>query len=705
MTPKENMKFLEIFLSMFDPKKLKIAQDKTISFLKENVLVILVISLFFILLFRNINLYPRIFADEYTYSTFSRLREFSHSTIPGYLYLMVYRITNVCGDNFLDCVKILNIIFFVCSIPFIYSILKKVSNHGIALLITLLTVLGPINSYTTYFMPESLFFFSFWLFVWFILQLDNVSKIKMWSLGGVLLGFCSLIKPHALLFLPAIIIYIFYISRQRDVPWVPKAIRDASIFAFFVFFTKLLIGYGLAGTAGITIFGSTYTSIAVSSVTSLEHYVNLIVLSIKSLKGHVLAISLLFSVPVAIMVKSLFYGNEKNEQQKKMSFFSIIVLLNLVLITVIFTSLISVINPEELFRLHMRYYNFAFPLFFIITASQLFTESVHDKIKQKILIAIPIGLIIVYAIHTKISPYKHYLIDSPELFGFIHNATFFCILSGVSMLSIILWVYRDKIGIKFFIYIFMPITIIASTFFANQELRKNATPNIYDRTGMFMKQYLATKEEFSKVLIVGSDPVGLYQTLFYIDNEKASVEIIPIESVYDISKIPAEKEWVVIIGNYHLLNNTFETLQMNNFTLIHTINIGAIDFKKSTKLSAVSSIQGLSETESWGVWSHSNIVTFEFSKQLPEKFNIHLTAHAFGPNIDEEITASVGSSEFKFLLKEYDEEKILEFNNPDKSNILKINIPNPISPKELGLNNDNRKIGIGFVKLSIIPLK
>jgi hypothetical protein len=126
-------------------------------------------------------------------------------------------------------------------------------------------------------------------------------------------------------------------------------------------------------------------------------------------------------------------------------------------------------------------------------------------------------------------------------------------------------------------------------------------------------------------------------------------------------------------------------------------------FNKSAWEGRILSTQGLSSFENWGTWSASDVVTFEFNTPLPGKFNVYLTAQAFGPNIGKEFEAHVGDHTVKFSLSAVAEEKILEFDNPTGSRILIINIPAPMSPKELskGQSGDDRSLGIGFVALKI----
>lgn len=112
----------------------------------------------------------------------------------------------------------------------------------------------------------------------------------------------------------------------------------------------------------------------------------------------------------------------------------------------------------------------------------------------------------------------------------------------------------------------------------------------------------------------------------------------------------------------------------------------------------------MSYSEPWGTWSASDVVTLEFSEPLPGKFTVHLVAHAFGPNVGKEFVAHAGDSAIRFTLAASPEERVLEFSNPKRSKIIKIDVPSPCSPKELGLSADARRLGIGFAELGIEPL-
>ena len=421
------------------PKERGPARMKTEKFGLEfvnNFVFFAAIAIFVALLFRNSGLYPLV-ADEYNYSKFSRLLPIAQSVYPDYLYLVIYRLTNVCGDGFLDCARMLNSMFFVAATPFIYLTARQVCTISIASIIALLALLGPINSYTAYFMPEAVYFFSFWSFTWFILHLENSSRLSSWCFAGVLVGLAALIKPHALLILPALAAYILFASRKKEGEWVLQAFRNASVLVAFTFLSKFLIAYLVAGEAGLTIFGPAYTAIAASNRSNFQRYVELFALSGENVKGHVLAICLMFGLPIAFGIcASVISVVSKSEikTDQKISFFALAVLVNLILTAGLFTALVAGRPDESITRLVMRYYDFAFPLLLIIAASQLSSDSTPCGRKWRALAAFPIGAAALYAVYTHLSPYTPDTVDSPELRGFAFNLTSFYVLSGISLL-------------------------------------------------------------------------------------------------------------------------------------------------------------------------------------------------------------------------------------------------------------------------------
>ena len=333
--------------------------------IKTNFLFLAAIAIFVTLLFRNSGLFPSV-ADENVYSKFSRLQPLADLGIPSYIYLAIYRLTSICGDGFLGCARILNAIFFVAATPFIYLTARQVCTQSMASIVALLALLGPINSYTAYFMPEAPYFFSFWLVTWFILRLDNASNLRSWCFAGILLGFSALIKPHALLIMPGLVAYILFVSRKkRRRMGIASIMQRRSFYRLHICF-QISNFLFVCGESGPNNFWPNVHSIATrSDLSNFQRYIELFMLSIENVKGHILAVCLMFGLPIALGIyASVNTVASKSEikTDQKISVFALVVLTNLILVTGVFTATVENLGETgEILRLHLRYYDFIFP--------------------------------------------------------------------------------------------------------------------------------------------------------------------------------------------------------------------------------------------------------------------------------------------------------------------------------------------------------
>jgi len=684
----------------------------------DNPLGMLVICcglILFFLVFRNAGLYPTVFADEYTYSSLSRLHPVSESAIPSYVYLELYSTTNYCGNGFLDCVKLINAVLFVAATPFIYLICRGVASASASLIVSLLAIVGPINTYTAYFMPESLYFLSFWVFCWCLIGLGLESGKYRWFATGVIYAISALIKPHSIFFLPAILAYIaFFFHRARCLFSRRSAIAFVS-FLLGALLAKFGISYIIAGPAGLTLFGPMYGSIASSTVSGVHKYIQLLLLAFESVKGHFLAVALVYGLPftlaVIVATEALFVKNHQDVQDniktarvERIAFLSVVVVLNLICVAALFTATVARLGPLETpYRLHMRYYNFALPLFYIVAAG-VFSAGIEINKRSRYIVGAVVAIFGIYAIWSNLGPYTPSRVDSPEIHGLHMNYFIFRGIGGLLALALVSWIFFDYRGIRLYLFLALPLFSIASTYNVGRELMSRLNQDVYDRAGIFTKQYLAV-DDIPKVLIVGSEAAGLFRSLYYLDDPedaKNALEVIPNDAGYDLSELPSNKKWVLLIGEHDLVGRGFYEIPMNGFSLVRASIGNTIDFKRANWPGMIRKARGLSTPESWGTWSKSDVVMFEFESPLPNEFELHLIAHAFGPNVGGEFEVSVGGGASKFRLSEHDEEKIIKLENPSGSRRILIKIPNATSPKALGLSGDDRDLGIGLVKLKIV---
>jgi phosphoglycerol transferase len=667
-----------------------------------------VIALAFLaLLAKNSGLYPFVFGDEYTYSRYSRLQPLSESLIPGYLYLAIYRLTSHCGTDFLGCARILNALFFVASAPFIYWVARRVASFVPSLLITLCAMAAPINVYTAHFMPEALYFFGFWVFVWCLTR-ALAERWTDWGIAGFILGCTALIKPHSMLFVPALLIYIGYLSACSERRPVATAIRNIAAFLIAGLVAKFALSLLIAGPAGLTFFGPSYNRIASTTTTGLDRIIELAQLALISLRGHVLSVCLLMALPVAVALQrggSSLRTRECPDPAKRLSMLAVLLLANLMPVVALFSA--SVVNSsvfESITRLHMRYYDFMFPLLWIVVASQLAITASANAWKWRLALAVLVALPTLYGIATHMEPFKPNLIDGPEIFGLNVQPLTFYVLSISGLIALGAWAWSPRFGAALFIYGVMPLTVLTSSTWITKEQRIHKTPDVYDQAGTFAREYL-NAEERKHVVVIGSDMGGMLKATFYMDSADITHIEVTEDNHYDFKGLPAHKNWVLSIGQYVPYANGRPQIIMPGFTLTNIEDGRNLDFRVPISPRIVNRVSGLWTPEVWGTWSVGASVSLDFARPLPEKFRLHLKASAFGPNIGKDFILHAGESRKAFTLTDQAADLVFDIDNSLRATSIKIDVPAPTSPAQMGMSSDDRKLGLGLVTLSIEPVE
>jgi phosphoglycerol transferase len=601
------------------------------------------------------------------------------------------------------------------SAPFIYSIASHFTSRPVASFIAILSVLAPTNTYTAYYMPESLYFLSFWIFSWYILKLDYRSAYTSWICASLIFAITSLIKPRSLFALPGLTLYFAYLIRQRPAKvWAARWFFISATFVSVAIGTKLALGFAFAGKAGLTLFGSARSFIPIGSTYSsipsdvargawgLERYMELVTLAIVNLAGHLLALSVLFCTVLAAILFSLgkaLSRNEAGNASLKVSLYAFSFIAPLILLTALYTVSVLGEGPYETpFRLHMRYYNVAFPLLLMVAASQLSTTKERFTF-ARILVAVPVAAAAIYAAVTALAPYTPNFVDSPEIRGLAYRSDTFYMLTAIGLISLLCWIRECRLGSQIFLFVVAPPAFILTSYFSSVELRNRLVPDVFDRAGIFAHQYL--EGSTSHLAVMGSSLAGLFRSLFYVDDPQASLVEIPTGSPADLSRIAGDKEWLLVIGDHASPAGVQFKLPLNGFSLFRVAKSYEIDFTRRSWPGLLSRVQGLSFAESWGTWSDGSKVTLEFQTPLPRSIMLHLKALAFGPNVGQKFTIEIGAEAAEFVLADSPQEIAIPFRTSEASASIVISIPSPISPKELGFGNDSRKLGLGFYRLKV----
>jgi phosphoglycerol transferase len=657
------------------------------------------------LLLRSAGIYPVVFADEWAYSSYSRLHSLREAGVPSYVYLSIFRVTNLCGDGFLDCVRLLNGFFIVIAIPLIYSIARQFCAEWPSLVVSLLSVAGPINTYAIYFMPEAMYFAGFWFLTWVVLTRSIYSSKKFALLLGLLLGFLSLVKIHALFLLPSLVCYVIYREwRLGNRSWLKSGTVCALMTLLSFFATKLSVGYLFAGRAGMTILGSLYGSQS-GAIVKDKNLFEIAYSALMNFNGHVIAVALMFGLPLALILSdslsiSCTKKNKDDLIKQDLVFYTIAVFLPLLIITAYFTASVAGSGPyENISRLHMRYYNFLFPLFYILVLTQFRAESIVTR--SKVVSVILVIFVSLYGISRLLKNFSPSMVDSPELRGFTHHVDFFRLLAVLGVGATIAWIFNARKAAKFFIYAFLPILVLVGSWQVNSEVRKRQVPDEYDEAGQFVKRYLGSAT--SQLMVVAPNPAGLLRTLFHIDNLKTQTMQREVGSSVDVKALPPGINWLLLINDYDVLGADGSGISLGKYLLVPVKQTYQIDFTKASWQGVLSRVRGLSSPEDWGTWSIGSELQLEFAANLPKRFDLTLQAHAFSSNLNDKFRMVIGSEERSFYLKSTPQTISFKFSSSANERVIRILVPHPTSPLSIGLNDDSRPLGIGLSQLRITP--
>lgn len=130
-----------------------------------------------------------------------------------------------------------------------------------------------------------------------------------------------------------------------------------------------------------------------------------------------------------------------------------------------------------------------------------------------------------------------------------------------------------------------------------------------------------------------------------------------------------------------------------------------IDFSEAGRPRGVSALKGFAAAESWGRWTDGKDAAVVFRSGLPRRFRLEMFAsHVFSPGRPLDVRLALGSLSRQVRFGE-DGRVAIDLENPLPQNELVLTLPDQLSPKALGLSNDDRHLGLGLSRIVITPLR
>ncbi|MBB3118070.1 DUF7024 domain-containing protein [Pseudoduganella violacea] len=661
---------------------------------------------FIYLLLRNGGVYPMVFADEWLYSSSARLQPLAKSTLPSYLYLALFGQTNMCGPGFLECARMLNALLFVGAAPILYLLARPVCGARLAAVLAVLCLFGPINSYTVYFMPEAMYFLGFCIFAWAALRGRDLPPLRYGVLTGAVLGVLSVVKVHALFLLPALLAYMLYLCASGPAAgrWT-RLLRMALVAPLVMLAVKASLGYLLAGADGVQLFGSFYGNNHGGDPRGLAR---LLAPGWLNLRGHLMGLVLLLGLPLGMLLWQLASRQGRAQATpalRDLQVFALLALGAALGMAVLYTASIAEQGPTEGWRLHMRYYNFVFPLLLIVAAAPLAkpAEAVSAARWPRLLAVAVVGAGIVYAYFHLQPAYLVSYIDSPELMMMTRKRGQFAAGVALQLLMLGLWVWRPRWSALLLVGLLLPVLSLYSESGIRTILQRQRVPEVYDRAALLARNYLP-REELAQLTVAG-EGAGLLRALFHLDTPGADFIELKPGAPLAANEVPPRRRWLLVVGQHELAPELQPVVRTPDFALLRVRAIPQsllrADFNEPLDSGLLSAAEGLANPEHWGAWSVAKQVKLEFAQPLPKQARLILRASTFGPNLEQDFQIIVGGQSQRFRLQGKVQDRLFEFNTDGATRSVVIEVPQPASPLELGQGNDDRKLGLALTSIEL----
>jgi hypothetical protein len=635
------------------------------------------------LLARDHGVFPTVFADEMLYSAFARLTPLSEARIPSYLYLSTYSLTNACGTGFLGCARLFNTLFLVGAAPFIYLVARSYMGRGLALFVMLASMLSPINSYTAFFMPETMYFFAFFVLSWIALTRGHWRWTRQAVVSGLLLGLMSLVKVHALFLVPALAVFMAW----RAWPNKGAAAGAALLAASVAVGVKYAVGFALAGEQGLSLFGSFYGAQATNSASRALSM--LLEPGFISLRGHLMAMALLFGLPMALLAQSLLSGDARREAGDKaaeLHAYTFLMLGAAIAMTIVYTATIAHMGPRETVRLHMRYYDFAFPLLYIVAAAAIGAAPGQPRKILRWLVAAALTGAVMLAM-LKIPTYFLGMVDGPEIASLDLRTAGARALAAVGTVAVLMWAMRLRAAPALYLFVLVPGLLWTYQARHAEFQAQVAHAGLFDKAGLAIRDHVPADER-GDIRVVGTSLAELMRAQYHIDARGVTLQDIPENAPFELAHLPVRKKWLAVIGPHPLPAGLTPVLRTPELALVKIgashRTIAAVPMNGAPTGSLLAGIEGMAGPEPWGRWSNAKEVVLRFKEPLPRRLNVVLVAQAYGPNDGQQFIARVGAAEQRFTIPTTASEVFLHFETDGKQDTLRIEVPQPTSPESQG---------------------
>jgi hypothetical protein len=528
---------------------------------------------------------PAILGDEYLYSMNSRkVAPWDPSPagdFSNYLFNFVYQTTNLCGQSFYSCAKILNIVFFLGFVFTLFIVAIRFLPFWAAYSFMIAAALSPLSVYTSMFLPESMYMFFIALLLVAVLRAMNQFTWQNWALAGAAIGIASLVKPHAWLSALAVGITLLVVGLGNREIALRKTLLGALALIAGASSSRIFIGLIVAGPKALGFFGQYFGVETVGLVLSGSSQAqpggsvsSSPMSGVANLFGTQITIHfLVISAIMAISVAAITIGVLEILKLKRLSvvnslaLFSFIWIVSLMIEIVIFTGWVTGSGDDHTSRVLLRYYEFLFAIVPLAGLSVLGNgggERANVWIRWGVSGAL--AALVTPAFTGFFNTLTIQIADAPTLAGLVVNSDVFNGVAVVGFMALIVLATFPKYAAWTFVLL-LPFSMVGTGWQIQTQYQIfRGDLSIADKAGQYLRDNFSDSE-IDDTLIISSSRFDATNIAIWADRPGISYEILAPGSQVLLGSIPDDIEFIISDTEIRIENDGIEKISQDGFSI------------------------------------------------------------------------------------------------------------------------------------------
>lgn len=686
--------------------------------LRERPLLVAVLGLLALLLFRNSLLFgPNIFGDELTYSALARasgkVSEIDVnlvSPLPNHLYFDLYNWTSHLGPASISAARALNAIFCALAIIPLYSLVRRwLTPHRAALTATAVAFICP-GLYSGLQLPEAMYAFFFYCCMTQSVALmeRRWQSIPAAIVLALLLAALILTKPHGLVVAVVLCASPFLVWTRGQVSLnLLRSVLGLGTLLLAFAIRQIYVAYS-GDAVGLNQSMGAYQAL----LTALPHFIE----SSQALPAIRLALFQNFAASIPWLVPAAAaafatVGPRNAEGQidlPRVAMLCIATWLAVMMMTSVFTAFVAVVAGESPDRIHQRYYDYSLAMLLVVFVSSWKSFGGRGRLTLLLATFVSLGFVISFLRLFPIA--ANSWLDHPILFGAYH----FPIVGKWSLLLPLLIglfaAYRPKLRDA----CSAAFLILASWWSASAILtqaRESRLMMAPDKLGLALSMLQDGEERPTIIAAPGND--SPHRIAFFLAGG-GTYHVIPLTDTVTLDNILAKSSVAAIVyadARFKLNSGWVPIQEMpGNYTEYERRSNVQASLHNNLTLQEISlaaprgvTLTGFHPAESWGAWMSSKTATIGLPKPMLGSYLVRLNGRTLDTSNSKAVLKVCGR-EFPLNFQNVVSNVAVKVECDEAAEDLSLSVPRTTTPKSLGINEDERPLGLALQDVSIKKL-